>query len=403
MVPLPAVAFAQGSDCAPETEPNGTEAEAQAVEGELCLAGDLPDVADQDLLLWTVSEADAGFAWTVTVDGPDGVVVSAKILALASEPGVQPVLAGAQIGEVATTPTTEGPVSETFLFTPGSYLVGVSRTDTAEGVPPLTTAYELTFAHGDPLPETLDEEPNDDTDAAVPVEAAFATAGDAINSVDVYAWTLSDEDAALGWELHLRHALGQAMTLEITTEPGGAPLVTAASGPLGRIDLYDLALAPGTYELTLGPASVASTPYTLSSNTGDRPTDDLEPNDSPASAATIDLANPAHKGRLAGTGDVDTYRLTVDETLAGSLFNLRLVARGGQPRSLCVTSAETGVDLQCKEGPGGAALANILLPRGEYLIRISGPEDPADPYLLRLDVTAEPRADFEAEPNAPRG
>ncbi|HET7055450.1 MAG TPA: VWA domain-containing protein, partial [Thermomicrobiales bacterium] len=43
--------------------------------------------------------------------------------------------------------------------------------------------------------------------------------------------------------------------------------------------------------------------------------------------------------------------------------------------------------------------ANINLPRGDYLLRVSGDPDPAAEYILRIDVTTPPSASFESEPN----
>jgi hypothetical protein len=256
VLPAPDVAFSQAPDCQAETEPNNTEAEVQAVEGAFCIAGDLPEVADQDLFLWTVSDEDAKFIWTMTVAGPVGVVTSAKLLTLSSEPGVDPIVAGTQIAEVGTTPESDAPVSSSFLMTPGRYLVGISRTDSTTG-PPLTTTYELALAQSSRLPKRLDDEPNDAADTASPVSGAFETAGDALETIDTYAWTLTDDEAALGWELHVQVALGQSISLTVTTDPLAPYLVSTASNQQGRIDLYDLALEPGTYFLQLSPGATA--------------------------------------------------------------------------------------------------------------------------------------------------
>jgi len=397
-LPAPTAIRAQGTACRPDVEPNNTEAEVEKVSGGFCIAGDLPESSDQDLFLWTVTADDAHSPWTIAVSGPEAVITDAKILTLTSEPGVEPIVAGSQIGHVGTTESSTGPVSGSFLFAPGQYLIGISRTDTASAGPPATTTYQLSAEKAASTPKSLDTEPNDDSASATPVHGAMATSGDLQGSYDYYAWTLSESDAASGWELHLQGALGKSGSLTLSA-PDGAQILTVYPDQLGAIDLYDLALEPGTYAIAIGAPSDTPSPYVLSAVAGIRPTTDLEPNDLPDVANPIDLTNPVIKGRLASTADVDQYRLTVDDSLAGSLFDLRLISRSTLNRKLCITSLDAGTDLQCKDGPGGAALANILLPRGEYLIRVSGDPDPANQYILRFDVTTPPANNFESEPN----
>ncbi|HRA48993.1 MAG TPA: hypothetical protein PK819_13065, partial [Thermomicrobiales bacterium] len=89
----------------------------------------------------------------------------------------------------------------------------------------------------------------------------------------------------------------------------------------------------------------------------------------------------------------------VDDVLAGSLFNIRLISRIKLDRSVCLTSVETGQDIQCKNGPGGAEISNLLLPKGAYLLRVGGETNPDAQYILRLDFTTPPSPAHESEPN----
>src|SRR4029078_6624776 len=130
-LPAPLATRAQDTSCRPDVEPNNTEAEVERVSGGFCIAGDLPESSDQDLFLWTVAEGDGQSLSTITVKGPEAVVTDAKILSISSEPGVEPIVAGSQLGHVGTTPTSSGSVSDSYIFAPGQYLIGISRTDTA--------------------------------------------------------------------------------------------------------------------------------------------------------------------------------------------------------------------------------------------------------------------------------
>ena len=44
-------------------------------------------------------------------------------------------------------------------------------------------------------------------------------------------------------------------------------------------------------------------------------------------------------------------------------------------------------------------LKDVLLPDGAFFLRVSGPPDPDDPYVLRVDTTSAPAPGWEAEPN----
>jgi hypothetical protein len=220
VLPQPASLRAQDASCRPDVEPNNLEPEAEPVEGAFCIAGDLPDQTDQDLLLWTVSEADAKSVWSMSVFGPALVVTTARILPITSAPDVEPVVAGQQIGEVSSTPTSTGPESFTFLIAPGRYLVGISRTNTEAATPPASTGYELALSKAERLPKREDKEPNEDQENAGPLAGAFDTAGNLQDSDDTFAWSLSERDAESGWEIHAQVALGQRISLTMTGEDG---------------------------------------------------------------------------------------------------------------------------------------------------------------------------------------
>ncbi|HEU5433531.1 MAG TPA: hypothetical protein VFU81_17830, partial [Thermomicrobiales bacterium] len=284
------------------------------------------------------------------------------------------------------------------LFPAGAYLLGISRSGTVSGDALQSDAYRLTIAAGDPLPPLGDREPNDSGDAATAVASAFSLTGDRQGSDDWYAWTIAAADAAKGWELDAQAGVGESLTIQLQ-DSNGATITNAATDATGRIALYDLGLAPGTYRIDIAAGPDRPSPYLLRAvAAGPRPTADIEPNDDLTHASPLDPAKPAIKGRLARAGDVDVYRLTVDAALAATQFDLKLIWRSKQDRELCLLDA-AGQQLQCRTGAGGVALANLTLPPGDYGVAVSGDADPADPYILRLERTSAPAADFETEPN----
>ena len=245
-LPAPTATRAQGDQCRPESEPNNVEAEVGKVGGAFCIAGDLPESSDQDLFLWTVSDDDSRSQWAFTVTGPPAVVTDAKIFNLSSEPGVEPVVTNVQIGHVGTTGTSEGPASDSFLFAPGQYLIGVSRTDTADASAPVTTAYQLDVAKADPLPKRLDKEPNDDQSTAVPIAARSKRPATGKGQVEFHAGRRMRQMPNPAGQLHAQTGLGQTITLTIT-DAAGVQILSAYSADRSVLDLYDLTFEPGTY------------------------------------------------------------------------------------------------------------------------------------------------------------
>ena len=290
-----------------------------------------------------------------------------------------------------------GPVTSTFLIGPGRYLVGISRTDRADFTAPPDAAYVLGLQQGERLPKRLDKEPNDDATTATQVSGTFQTAGDLSGSADNFAWSIEDEDADIGWEMEFHSAIDFPTNFTISTSDTGENLVSYSFQT--DLILYDLGLKAGTYIISISGSSELPKPYSLATRTAPLVENDREPNNTPAGASEIDPANPIVHGRLAAPDDIDMYRLTVDDEMAGSLFDIRLVSREKIDRSFCLSSVETGYDLQCKQGPGGAAMSTMLLPKGLYMVRVSGQADPNAPYILRVDITTPPSAAFETEPN----
>src|SRR4051794_20249612 len=88
--------------CAAEVEPNDHEGDAAAFSGPLCISGSLPE-GDQDLFVWDTSGAPAAL-WDFSVSGVYGSATALKVLTIASDPGVTPVVAGTQVGQFVTDP-----------------------------------------------------------------------------------------------------------------------------------------------------------------------------------------------------------------------------------------------------------------------------------------------------------
>jgi hypothetical protein len=373
--------------CGAEMEPNDVAVDIQRQTRLFCVAGALP-IDDQDLYLWELDDEAAGRV-SMSLTGVPATVTTVGVFAVASEPGVEPVVAGNRLNSLTAEPGAAGPVVSEFVLGPGAYVVGISRTQTADGSPPATEAYTLEVRAGAGWPELGDDEPNDDTATATEVESAFALSGDLLDSADVYAWTVSEEDAASAWRVDVQVPIDVRAELALLDEANATlARIPSGDGENGRFALHDLVLEPGTYTLQLSGSTARPAPYALSAVAGDRPAFDQEPNDVPDRAGAPDFAAGAVTGRLAGSGDVDVYRLAVEGGLAGSLFDVKLIRRSDQPITLCLVAADA-TSLQCKDGEGGVSLTDVALPTGDYGLAVKGePTSTYPTFSGRRDVSA---------------
>lgn len=385
--------------CVADTEPNDQPSIAIVHSGELCVDGTLA-TGDQDLFAWEVGPADASTGWTFGLTGVEDALTTLQLLRIASDPGVEPPTPDTTpLLTIETGPDVrEATPREDVLVTPGRYLVAVFRSGSADDLPDAAVDYHVAITRGAPLPAPMDGEPNDDAASGTPTQGAFAGSGDLAGSDDHIRWTPDPADPEALWALALRVPLGASVRMTLTTSDGlGWRTVTTVDG---SAVLRDLGADPDGYDITLSHIDDAPLPWVLSAAlepTGG-PVADPEPNDQGTKALVIDPAHPVVRGRLASDGDVDVWRLTIDEALATRQLDIRLLSPDAPARQLCLTDTAE-LSLQCRTDVGGVALSNLLLPVGEYLLRVTGDADPDAGYLLRVDTTSAPVADYETEPN----
>ena len=183
----------------------------------------MPD-GDQDLLLWTVTEAQASQPWDITVDGIEATITGTKFLVVSSAPGETPLVIGNQVLEVSQAPDAVQPATASGILLPaGRYLVGTSRSATANDLPPLDIGYQVTITAGPPLPGSGDVEPNDDLASATAVQDAFALSGDLRDSQDDYRWTTTELPDGQAWDILLQGPLTSGAQVTLMRHRRGHP------------------------------------------------------------------------------------------------------------------------------------------------------------------------------------
>ena len=245
-----------------------------------------------------------------------------------------------------------------------------SRSGTPTGGTPVDLNYQVSLVQGSSRPPSGDREPNDDPGHATPVSGDFALSGDVQSSADDYAWTVSAADAGERWQLdwQLQLSTSSSLSLETAERPAagagvchaGRSRPTPRPGPPGR------QIHPGSGRTGSDPR-----PYRLTAS-HEPGSGDPEPNDDAAHAVTLGPDRLVATGRISqDSGDVDDYRLHVDDQLATLLLDIRLLWRGGPERHALPLRLATRN--WCADGQdGGDALANLFLPVGDYTIEVRG-------------------------------
>src|SRR3990172_4122732 len=113
--------------CTAEIEPNDQPEQAPSRAGELCLAGTLADVPDQDLSFWEVAPEDGLTTWSFTMRGVPTTITSAHVFSLPT-PVTYPLVDLVEVFR-ADSDAHLGmpPITTETRLAPGSFLVGISR------------------------------------------------------------------------------------------------------------------------------------------------------------------------------------------------------------------------------------------------------------------------------------
>ena len=383
-------------ECTPEAEPDDQPEQAPSLSGPICLTGTLPQLRDQDLVLWEVTPAEALITWRITVVGIPTTITSIHLFDIRSGPGVFPIDAR-EFDRIDSSATSTEPGVATGISLPaGRYLLGISRGDPAGGPPAPAGEYRVTIEREQVLPPNGDLEPNDDATTATPVGDPIDLVGAIDGSPDLYRWTL---DAAAAGERHgveLRGVAGDYLTLRLL-DATGAELARTDMQRDGYARLHDLALPAGDYLLELATGSGGIHGYVLTTEVVGDPLADAEPNDAAARAIDIAIGDEV-TGRLAGPRDIDHFRFEVPETLAASQVDVALRVGSSLDRRVCLVGPDAR-QVQCRQGRGDIVLSNLSLVGGTHVIEVSGAEDTADHYRLAVTDIGLRSPEREVEPN----
>lgn len=378
--------------CVAVTGPNDQVANATDLGSGAACATDQNANSGQHIYRWTVDPADAAKTWTITASDIPGQAVIIEVYSVTVDANGTVT----QATKLISVPGGSGVGSglHDLIWQPGTYYVGVA----SSGAGP----YTLTIAEGASLPPLNDPASHDTADTAVPVSGAFALSGDRAAAYDLFAWTVSPEDATKHWTLQVQGTVASSLPWSLL-DSSGATIASGEVGPDGVANLSDLGLAAGTYQIVINATSDGPAVYRLAAVAGE-PRDashEDEPNDATPMPVTLSGDSTTLRGRLTQVGsgnDRDLYAITIDAAQAGRYLDIRGIWPDSPSRKLCLQDA-TGKELRCVEGDEGAALSDLAMKPGTWLIAITG--DPSDdhPYILKFVFKGTLAAGFEQEPN----
>jgi hypothetical protein len=378
-----------GSSCVVTTEPNDQPDTATNLgSGAACGSGQYPG-GGQDLFRWTVTDAETSSRWSFALTPIAGQVGLIEIYDVEVD-DAGTILSATKLVSAMGKPGEAVTLSD-LLWLTGEYYVGVAYSGAG--------TYQLDITTGEPLGAEVEI-----TDAPPPVSDLFAIAALPDITEAMVAWTVTDEAAANHLDLRLQGPVASPLSWDLA-DADGTSLYGGTTGPDGVSIVPDVGLDAGTYTITVRNGSSDPVRWNLATSAGAPRSNGVEdePNElaGGAAALTFDGDSASISGRLATTPidtDIDHYGLTIDAARAGRLMDVRLLWQGGSARHLCLLDA-AGAELRCAEGTEGVALHDLVLPVGDYVVQVSGAPNAEDPYVLRVDLTGEAIAGFEAEPN----
>ena len=365
-----------------DSEPNDAPEQALLLAPDTPAHGRLTSDLDIDRYGFDVTSSFAGHLVDIDLSWPEG---PGRQLCLSTDDGTR-------IG------CLEGERRITFagmLLSAGRYLLDIS------GKGDLADRYELSITPGAAMAPAAQPPPGPDAVTASPVSGAFEVSGDLAGSTPgtghVYAWTLSDADAALPWRLELAATPGLPGRLDLLGSDGNG-LASASLAQEGTARIWDLRLPAGTYTVWMTQSGGESPGYVLRSIEETAVDVDAEPNDVQPSALTLDPSTRHARGRIATRDDVDRYLYEVDDAMAAGLVELSLTWPGQGLYRLCLDT-ESGSQVQCREARDGIVLSDLRLAPGIYGAEVSGNGDPDTRYDLEVRPGPAAAPDNEAEPN----
>ena len=228
-----------------------------------------------------------------------------------------------------------------------------------------------------------------------PVRPAFSDAfefeTDVATTAAEVGWTVTQPGQH--WRVELVGPEGATVRSELS-DAEGAALERSSGG--GRAALFDLALPPADYIITLSAGGGEAHRVKLATSL-EPERFDPEPNDSPDTAAAI-ADGEVITGRLARVAtDDDLFELVVPADDA-VLRDVSLTWDGEKERQLCLLDQDGG-DRQCRRVAAGDVLTDLALEPGAHRFRVRGNVEEQAAYELSVTATGPREADYETEPN----
>jgi hypothetical protein len=238
---------------------------------------------------------------------------------------------------------------------------------------------------------TTEREPNDTAATANQDDCGHTLAGSIspVGDVDFYKFTTVEDDTVTV------NLSGCTSDLSVTVRDSLNNVVASASGGCASPSAL---LSPDTYTIEVRElGDDATTPYSINIACVSTPDDEVEPNNTAATANPIASGNHK-KARISPIGDVDYWTFTVAPAVGGAHITATVDCRGGDSTLSLHDASDVEIAFDDDGGVGACSMLDLCLASGTYylVVRDFG-DNNTMPYFI--DLTVDTCAVDETEPN----
>jgi hypothetical protein len=385
---LGSAAYAVEPTCIPDKEPNDRPETAMPVTGTFCVEGSIGE-NDQDILAWSVSNADAGQAWTIELEGIPGQETKVQLHRI-EEPAQAdtPATVSAEFFSIAT-PTGTNRASATDIFvTPGNYLLGLSVSGTAD---PKAT-YTLVLRRAGLLVPETEREPNDTQTTATPLGQARSVRGRLVGlERDTFRFEVQGKP-----QLWRAEVAGRGVKEFALLDKHGMPAGSRRPmSDIERLELSNLFLMPGEHWIAVEGEN-ADYVVTLEPTGVPDPNMEHEPNDNEERAHKLEFG-VTRTGTLSEATDQDVYRFSLPTT---DHVALRLDPPTDAEVAIRLTWVHPSPVRPSSVAIGKPIIYDAVLAPGDYYVTLSAQKESKNPYRLTLVVVFD-RGPTAVKPTEP--
>lgn len=404
-----------------EQEPNNTPLNGHVFHTPMIILGNMQD-KDQDMLIWEVSDVDAGFLWNIAFDGIPDALTKVDVMQLTfTEDGtgvtqVDKLFSINNHGGIATVKKSG------LVFSPGTYYLGLSYAGGAKNnssspllgdkllaglgeefvkdnqeIDKITASaqnsYQLQFIKGKKLNSLNTNNNSKENPTSLRDNKLVGLYFD--NKTIWLSIEINEKQSQQTWRISGNSAIGQSLTINFYDE-NGTKKTSIKSDAYGLFSLTDLKLQTGKYLIELISQENVMASLEMHDIGVYIEGQEIEPNDYVSDANQLTLGQTI-SGQMGKNNEYDYFKFNVSEELSQNHIEINLTNPEKTKLELCLYNADH-TKLQCKTNNGNSDLTQLALTENAYIISVArGKADTK--YSLDIINKSKKNSLMESEPN----